>query len=107
MKIQVTKTFCKFINDTAKEFNVKFSANFVKLNGRARELYCGDDSTWINSPDYDWDKQAFNTIRISYPADYCACDRYITTEELTKEFRRRGVKTIEHLKTMIVDMFEI
>jgi hypothetical protein len=46
-------------------------------------------------------------IEVSYPYDFYATRRFLTTYELVKEFRKRGVKTADELKEMLRDMLEI
>lgn len=95
MIIKVSKVFANFINETAKEFGKKFHAEVVKF------------STIGDEVDYDWSTGRFRNIQITYPYGYYAVPQYFSTRYLVREFKRRGVKTVEDLKKMIVDICEI
>jgi hypothetical protein len=46
-------------------------------------------------------------IEVSYPYDFYATRKFLTTHELTTEFRKRGVKDVAGLKDMLRDMLEV
>jgi hypothetical protein len=46
-------------------------------------------------------------IEVSYPYDFYATRRFLTTYELNREFRQRNVRTAEGLKEMLKDMLEV
>lgn len=106
MNIQVSKTFANFINKTAKEMGFEAHAEVIALRSSAYTFATGTD-LWDGERDYDWKTDTYRVIEVSYPYDFYAANRYLTTYELTKEFRRRGVKTAEELKDMLRDMLEI
>ncbi len=106
MKVQVSKVFAKFINDTAKKLGFKAHAEVVALRSSAYP-FCTGDATWEGECDYDWKTGTFRVIEVSYPSEYYACSKYVTTRQLNEEFRRRGVKTAKDLESMVRDMFEI
>ena len=95
MIIKVSKVFANFINETAKEFGKKFHAEVVKF------------STFGDDIDYDCSTGRYRNIQVTYPYGYYAVPQYFSTGQLVREFRRRGVKTVEDLKKMIVDICEI
>ena len=105
MKIQVSKVFADFINKTVT--NVEASVR--KMSENEYRMNVGSFGLWDAEQygDYDWQTGKYKAIVILYPDDYYACPRYITTKELDKEFKRRGVKDAEGLKSMIKDMIEI
>ena len=105
MKIQVSRPFAKFINETVNEMGVKLTASVVEISPRAYGFYVGD--TCLNDYDYNWKKDVFKALIIEYPAEYHACPRYVTTRELNAEFTRLRVKDANDLKNMIVDMLAI
>jgi len=106
MNIQVSKTFANFINKTAKEMGFEAHAEVIALRPSAYTFATGTD-LWDGECDYNWNTNTYRVIEVSYPYDFYATRRFLTTYELTKEFRRRGVKTAEELKDMLRDMLEI
>lgn len=105
MKIQVSKVFADFINKTVP--NVEASVR--KMSENEYRIHVGIFALWDAEQygDYDWQTGKYKAIVVLYPDDYYACPRYITTKELDNEFKRRGVKDAEGLKSMIKDMIEI
>lgn len=105
MKIQVSKVFADFINKTVP--NVEASVR--KMSENEYRMHVGCFAAWDAEQygDYDWQTGKFKAIVVLYPDDYYACPRYITTKELDNEFKRRGVRDAEGLKSMIKDMIEI
>lgn len=99
MKIQVSKVFAAFVNETAKERGVSLEASIRKRQLRPYENLCDQD--------YNWDTNEVREMVISYPAEYYACERVVRTDELVAEFNWRHVKTWEQLKDMVIDMFQI
>ena len=104
MKIKVSKVFAKFVNETAKMSGKDFHANVVALSTSAAGWHGLDPYDEI---DYNYETGKIMALCITYPADYYACPVYMSTRRLCAEFRRRGIKTVEQLRAMIVDMFEI
>lgn len=107
MKIKVSKVFADFINKTAKEANVNLYARVLSVSQSTYKACCGDVFDAEEYGDYDWETGKVRAIVITYPeADY-ANPRYVSTRELTMNFRRYGVKNVDGLKAMVLDMFEI
>lgn len=106
MNIKVSKVFAKFINDTAKEMGFEAHAEVVALRSSAYTFATGNDM-WYGDCDYDWKTDTYRVIEVSYPWDFYATRRFLTTYELVNEFRKRGVKTVDELKEMLKDMLEI
>lgn len=106
MNIRVSKVFAKFINTTAKEMGFKAHAEVIALRSNVYSFATGVD-LWDAGRDYDYETGTCKVIEVSYPYEYHATRRFLTTYELVKEFRRRGVKTAEELKEMLKDMLEI
>lgn len=105
MNIRVSKVFADFINKTAA--NVE--ASMLKMSEGEYRMNLGGFALWDAEQygDYDWKTDKYKAIVVTYPSDYYACPRYISTKELDKEFKRRGVRDAEGLKAMIKDMVEI
>ena len=106
MNIQVSKVFAKFINDTAKEMGFKAHAEVVALRSSAYTFATGTD-LWDAGADYDYATGTVKVIEVSYPYDFYATRRFLTTYELNREFRQRNVRTAEGLKEMLKDMLEV
>lgn len=106
MNIKVSKTFAKFINTTAKEMGFKAHAEVVALRSSAYTFATGVDM-WDGECDYDWETGTYRVIEVSYPYDFYATRKFLTTYELVSEFRKRGVKSVEDLKDMLREMLEI
>ena len=105
MKVKVSKVFADFINKTVKDVE----ARVVKMSENQYRMNLGGFAVWDAEEfgDYDWQTGEYKAIVVVYPYDYYACPRYISTKELTKEFKRRGVRDAEGLKEMVKDMIMI
>lgn len=109
MKVMVSKVFAAFINKTAKELGFKAEAEVVTMSEQAYIVNVGIEAQW-EAEDYgdrDWTTGEYKVIRVVYPEEYYAMPQYLTTAALTKEFRRRGVTTVDELKAMVRSMCEI
>lgn len=108
MRIQVSKTFASFINKTARELGFKCFAEVVKCPARYYEFRTGDSLLdAMDWGDYDWENIDAKVLMITYPAEYYACEKFVTTRQLNKEYKDRGVESLQDLKGMIRDLFEI
>jgi hypothetical protein len=105
MVIKVSKVFAKFINATAKELGFKCKASVITIPAHGYTFITGVD-LWDGECDYAGNGM-YKVIYVEYPYEYYACARHLTTYELVREFRQRGVKTVEELKEMLRDMLEI
>lgn len=45
--------------------------------------YCVDYNDYEHEVDYDWKTSMFKVIRVIYPSEYYACDKYLTTKDLS------------------------
>ena len=108
MKIKVSKVFADFINKTAKEMNFAVSAKVVEFSENMYRLHVSTD-VWAayDYNDYNVNNGKYKAIMLTYPENYCACANYLTTDQLTKEFRRLHVATVDDLKNMIRNLCEI
>lgn len=108
MRVQVTKTFARFINKTAKEMGFKCTAKVVKGNKENYTYFTGDEvADGIFWGDYEWDTGYFRVLQVVYPPEYYACVKYVTTKQLQQEFKRMPGNSMEDLKKMIRNMFEV
>lgn len=106
MRIQVSKVFANFINKTAKEMGFEAHAEVIALRSSAYTFATGNDR-WHGECDYDWETGTYRVIEVSYPYNFYATRKFLTTHELTTEFNRNGVKDIAGLKEMLRNMLEI
>lgn len=110
MKIKVSKVFANYINKCAKEMGFKAKASVEKM-GKSQYGYCfGNVFDAMDNGDCDMDdegRDVFKAIAISYPYDYYAPTKYLTTKQLNKEWRRRSGKTEQDLREMIRELCEI
>lgn len=92
MKVKVSQQMTKALNNTLSDTGYKFS--LVKINEDAFRWYV-DIDVYRHSADRDKNGQ-YKVIAVTYPADYYAADRYLTTAELNHIFRsnRFGVSDI-------------
>lgn len=108
MKVKVSKVFADFINKTAKCLGFQAQASVVTMSERAYRVNVSTDIYAAEEHgDYDFVTGQAKAIRISYPDSYYAMPKYITTQELTREFRRRGVSTESELMQMVRNLCEI
>ena len=106
MNIQVSKVFANFINKTAKDMGFKAHAEVVALPKSSYSFATGTD-LWDAGNDYDYTTGTCRVIEVSYPYDFYATRKFLTTHALTHEFRNRGVKDVKGLKDMLRDMLEV
>ena len=110
MKIKVSKVFANYINQCAKEMGFKAEA-YVETMSESRYGFCvGSVFEAMDYGDCDMDdegRDVFKAIAISYPYDYYAPTKYLTTAQLNKEWRRRNGKTEQDLCEMIRELCEI
>lgn len=105
MIIKVSKVFAKFINETANKEGFKAYAEVITVPERSYDFMIGLDCfSWS---DYDYKKDGFKVIRVSYPAEYYCCPVYLTTVQLNREFNRNAVETCDDLREMLRNMLEI
>ena len=108
MRVQVSKSFAKFINETAHELKFSVTAKMVEMSRSMYGLHVDTDIfRAVDYNDYNINNGKFKAIMLTYPDSYCACNRFITTYELAQAFRRENVKTVEQVKTMIKNLCEI
>lgn len=105
MKVKVSKVFASFINQVAKDRNLKFTAEVVEIPSNSYGFLVGD--CWTGEIDYNSKTGKFKTIKIVYPYEYYCNPVYVSTDNLTRNFRRYRVQDIEGLKDMICDLYAV
>ena len=105
MLVKVSKVFAAFMNETAAKMGFKASAEVVYLSEREN---CRIFGSWAdNLGDYDYRTGKYKAIAVTYPAEYYAVPVYFTSNDLNREFQRRGVSDWAGLQEMIRDLCEI
>ena len=87
MKVIVSKVMAKAIQNEIKAGNFPGieSAQYIEMT-RHDYYFSISLDVWQHEIDYDWKKGMMKVIEITYPADYFAMPRYITTTELSQAF---------------------
>lgn len=110
MKIRVSKVFANYINKCAKEMGFKAEACVETMSENQYRFCVGNVYDAMDCDDYylTFDgRDVFKAIAISYPYDYYAPTKYLTTAQLNKEWRRRNGKTEQDLREIIRELCEI
>lgn len=105
MKVKVSKVFASFINQVAKDRNLNFSAEVVEIGPNSYNFFVGD--SWPGEIDYNSKTGNYKAIKIVYPYEYFCCPVFVSTDNLTRNFRRYRVQDIEGLKDMICDLYAV
>lgn len=106
MNIQATKVMAQAINRALKAKGWEgYKADQVMLTSQAYSWYVGDIYDAEDYGDYSDREDKYRAIRISYPADYCACDKYLTSEELNHLFTSGD--TLDEFMGKVLEAIEI
>lgn len=101
MKVKVSKTMAKMLNDKIKEYTITF-ASMSEHNYKMSV----DIDIFNHDIDYDWINNRYNVIMIEYPCEYYACNNYLTTKDLTKAFDKSD-KTLDGFIQAVKNMIEV
>lgn len=83
IKIKVTNTMTKLIKKALPQYRVEL----VKLSQEEFKWYV-DFNIWSNEVDFCYNDYKFKAIRIIYPPEWYACDKYLTTKDLEYNFKQ-------------------
>lgn len=83
IKIKVTNTMFRLIKKALPQYKVEL----VKLTEEEFK-WCVDLDVWGNEVDYCYKDNTFKVIRIIYPPEWYACDKYLTTKDLEYNFKQ-------------------
>ena len=83
IKIKVTNTMTKLIKKALPQCRV----DLVKLSQEEFKWYV-DLNIWSNEVDFSYTDYKFKAIRIIYPPEWYACDKYLTTKDLEYNFKQ-------------------
>lgn len=105
MKVKATKKMATYLQEQAEKQNKGFEFAFEKLTIDEFKWYC-DISYYNHEADFDEATNKFNVIRVIYPANCYACDRYLTTRYLMRLFRESD-GTAEDFAQKVFEEIEI
>lgn len=100
MQVKATAKFTNFINNLFKAAGNGYRATLDKLTPEEYERIV-DYNAIFHENDYNYKTNTFQAIRITYPADLYAIDKYITTNELIKIFRRSDHTATDFFKKLM------
>lgn len=103
MKIKATKTMATALNKALKNSNYKVSLE--KFTERQFALYVDIDS-YKHDADYNIEDGTFNVLKIMYPQDYYACNRYLTTRDLVRAYKSSN-KTYDGFIQAVIESIEV
>lgn len=103
MKIKATKTMALALNKAMKNSNYKVSLE--KFTERQFALYV-DIDTYKHDIDYNIEDCTFNVLKVEYPQDYYACNRYLTTRDLVNIYKHSD-KTYDGFMQQVIESIEI
>lgn len=101
MRVKVSKVFAKFIESNC----AGLEAEVVEMSAGAYTSNVG--SIWDAGDDYNPATGKFRAICVSYPPEWYAPARYISTAQILGEFHRCNVTTAAGLVTMLNDWLQI
>lgn len=101
MKIKVSKVFAKFIETNC----AGLSAEVVEMSENT--YYYNVGSIWDAGDDYNPATGKFKAICVSYPPEWYAPNRYISTAQILEEFHRHNVTNATGLVDMLNNWLQI
>ena len=101
MKIKVTKVFAKFIEKNCPNL----SAEVVDMSHGAYS--CNVGNIFDAGDDYDPATGKYKAICVSYPPEWYASPRYISTAQILDEFHRCNVTNVARLVAMLNNWLQI
>lgn len=107
MKLTTTRALASAINNEINK-DAKFKGykiSRIEMNENAFCLYV-DSNIFNHEIDYNINNGKFNVFRISYPLDFYACDRYLTTKDLNEIFNNSD-KTFDGFVACLKNYIEI
>lgn len=106
MNIAATKTMADAINKAFKAEGWRdYKASQVMLTEREYSWHVGDVYDAEDYGDYNDRENKYRVIRIIYPADYYACDKFLSSKELNYIFEKGD--TLEKYMEKVLEAIEI
>ena len=106
LKVRVSHPFAEFVNMSAKMRGYHATAKVVTIPEKWYKFQTGtdpDDALFCG----DYTAKGIRAIEISYPANYDACNKYLTTDKLRRIFRSLPEKTADALADMLEELIAI
>lgn len=100
MKVKVSKVMAAAIKKEIAAGNYPGieSAQYCEMSADNYRLFV--DCFGLNITDYDYNKSVYKAIQVTYPADYYAMPRYITTKDLNQAFKESDKSYIGFFKAL-------
>lgn len=100
MSIRVTGVFSNYLNKVLPD---GYSAKVVRLDCNEVKWLLGYDYPYLMEDygDYDYNSGDYKVIKVTYPEDYYATPRYLSSYDIANMFK--GVSTREDLDSAISD----
>ena len=106
MLIAATKKMVNELNKAAKAAGRPEKFGHVTMTPASYKWYVGMDTDGaFDYGDYNYSTGLMRAIRVEYPADWYACDGYITTKQLNKLYRAGD--TVETFTARVLEEIEI
>lgn len=106
MKIKATKTMATALNKAMKNSKLSgYKVSLEKFTERQFSLYVDIDS-YKHDADYNLEDGTFNVLKIAYPQDYYACNRYLTTRDLVNIYKHSD-KTYDGFMQQVIESIEV
>lgn len=83
MKLKCTKTLANELNKNIKDYEI----SLIKLSENEFTWYVDIDK-YKHEIDFDYKTNKYNVLCVYYPNNYYACNKYITTNELSEIFNK-------------------
>ena len=100
MRLDTTKTFANFLQKEMRKRGLKYDISLEKLTDNQYSRYV---DIMGRTDAYDYNTGLYSVLKVVYPCDYYACDKYITREELYKLWNGN----LENFLTRVRDCIEI
>lgn len=94
MKIASTQAMATLLNKMAKKLDkTDIHFRYITLTPEVYKRYVDIEIyNAYDNGDYNWKTGKLRAIEVEYPDEYYACNRYLTTQELSRIFRWNKVR---------------
>lgn len=104
MKLMVSKVMAKTLNSALKTKDMKIEYDEMSYD---RYRLCVSYNALEHTNDWSFEKSAFKVLRVVYPDDYCAVDRYVTTNDLQRILHNTNKNTLEEFANEFYKEYQI
>lgn len=85
----------KRLADLLNKNNGKYTIYQKQMTQSQFNWYVDGSGSFDNDIDFNYNTGKYNVLAVEYPAEYYACNRYITTKDLHKIFNTCKEKTLD------------